>query len=182
MRIPRPRPPRRPAHPLEMWAGHYSAAFMVAALAAAIVKDALKAPGGGLGEVLDAPSWIAVAAMYADMSQHSWRLCERCARATPLDGQEAARRWRLALRWTHGKGRFALAVLLALMITWHAVAGRHVPWVYWAGDAALFAAITASYIAMRQHHRLQPWCPWCNWGRGGDKEPSPDVPVPSESK
>ena len=177
----RPGPPKGPASKLEMFLGHYAGHIIAATIITVAVSDALKQPRGITGNLLSLPSAVAIMAVWCDFRQHTWRLCERCARSTPLDGHAAARRWRLALRLTHSKARFALVACLAALITWHSIAGKHVPWWYWMLDVIVFAVMAASYAAARLHNQLQPWCPQCNWGDGGDEEVSPDVPAPTVS-
>jgi hypothetical protein len=164
-----------------MWLGHYRFAILVAYAAYDIWDDLAGQPPGWPDDILRVLVLVFIAAWYSEMRWHGRRLCERCARLSPIDPQKAVRRWRPALRWVHmNRARnTALAVYAAVLLTeaaWNMDGYR--PY----ADIAVISFITVTWAVAGVHSILQPWCPWCNWGRGGDEEVSPEVPDPALSK
>lgn len=172
-----------PGHerPAVMWFGHYSLAVLAVIITALI---ALQGPGREHGWISWAGGVLTVGWLFillvAD-PHHDRRLCERCATATPLDPQTAARCWHPAFMVAHSKFvRFipVTLILLLVAVTWH-IKGQPL-WEYVA-NATILVLSFLTYVSSWQHTRLQPWCPFCNWGRGGEHEEAPDVPAPTVS-
>jgi hypothetical protein len=167
--------------PAVMWAGHYSLAILVVVIGGLI---ALSAAGRVHGWRLDVTTVLTMAWLFillvAD-PHHDRRLCERCAAATPLDPESAARHWHPAFIVAHSKIiKYIPMIFIVGLIafTWH-VKGQPL-WEYVANSVGLFLSFLV-YMSSWQHTRLQPWCPFCNWGHGGEHEEVPDVPAPTVS-
>jgi hypothetical protein len=166
---------------LMMTAGHYML-IPTAMWAAYSIGEALAgSPGGPVGWGQQVLFAVSATCFYCDLRWHGTRLCEKCARATPLDPQRAVRRWKPALRFVH-EMRDRKSVLAVILIV--ALAPVFMP----SGGVStgIYVGVTvvvmAMWVSMWRHSCLQPWCPWCNWGKGGDEEVSPEVPDPALSK
>jgi hypothetical protein len=166
----------------QMFLGHYVLVCTLAYCADIIFEDIAGWPSFWLVHVIsDAAFCLFLVAFWSEIRTHSRKLCERCARSTPLDPQAAVARWRPALRWLHRyrAQKIFVVLLLAVMTTnalWQEDGYRD-----YADMTVVFIFLV--YVTMQhKHKRLQPWCPWCNWGKGGDKEVSPEVPDPALSK
>jgi len=181
MKVPTPRlpVPRGPEIPWMMALGHYMPHFYTGAVAGQVAWDAAGQPSGWASTLSGYAWWIALAPMAAHLLQHMRRLCERCARSTPLDPGKSVRKWKAALRLVHVEGFYLL---------WLGVVGLQVladktgsPGTFrYAADALTTAVLLVFVAATWQHNRLQPWCPWCNWPKGGEHEEVPD-PDPAVS-
>jgi hypothetical protein len=164
-----------------MLLGHYGI-FVLGAYAAYDIWDDLAGqPHGWPRGVLSVFVVAFIACWYSEMRWHGRRLCERCARQSPIDPDRAVRRWRPALRWAHMERahKACLAVYLALVMTelaWNMDGYRRY------ADIAVVSFIVFTWVIQRAHSALQPWCPWCDWGEGGDEEVFPEVPDPALSK
>lgn len=164
-----------------MLVGHYSLYAIGLVIAAIIALDAFGRPHGWLqwANAGLTVCWLVI--LLVASPHHQRRLCERCARATPLDPQAAATRWSLAFRVTHGKvvKFIPLILIVALIVATEGVKGQPL-WEYLANSAVL-VLVFLTYLASWQHTRLQPWCPFCRWGDEGDHESAPEVPAPTVS-
>lgn len=165
--------------PALMRAGHLMPWIASAWAAYSIANDALGEPWDGAWRWTNGIA--AAALLYAVLGSviHGRRLCERCAAHTPLSPEESVARWKPGLRFCH-RERLVKASLIAVM-AWNLAVYRTVPahaWWRYAIDIAVVIYICGFVWLAWQHSRLQPWCPWCRWDKGGDKEPSPDVPAP----
>lgn len=165
-----------------MWLGHYSTAFLLAAVTVSVADDATGQSNGGV-QWRATVAWTAwILAWAAGDHRHREHLCERCIAASPLDPQAEIDRWRRVLRLHHA--RRAMIALFGGIIAWDFASDalfRHPPiWVL-ALDAVTVVVLGASYVVTWKHRQLYPWCPFCRWGDGGEHEVSPDVPAPAAS-
>jgi hypothetical protein len=164
-----------------MWFGHYSLYAIATVIIGLIVLGIFGRPHGWLtlANVVLTIAWLFI--LLVAGPHHNRRLCERCAQATPLDPEAAARRWHLAFMVTHSKvvKFIPLMLVLAVIVVTHGVKGQPL-WEYLLNSAILIPVFLV-YLTAWQHTRLQPWCPFCQWGQGGDHEDAPDVPAPTAS-
>jgi hypothetical protein len=166
----------------QMFLGHYVLVFTLAYCADVIFQDIANWPSFWLAHAVDDAAFILfLVAFWSEVRTHSRRLCERCARSTPLDPQADVARWRPVLRLLHRDRaqKAFFAVLLAYLVR-GALWGGGGYWNY--ADMTVISVLVAYLAAQHKHKRLRPWCPWCNWGKGGDEEVSPEVPDPALSK
>jgi hypothetical protein len=102
-------------------------------------------------------------------SHHERRLCERCAAATPVDGEAAVQRRRPWLRFQHWHSRhrifgvilWAAGLVIPLMTHFEFEAAlTYLPlYLYWSAET----------MANLRHRPVMPWCPQCKgWGWGED--------------
>jgi hypothetical protein len=179
-------PGGRSENPALMWAGHYAVwigTFTCLPLLAAYALTGQ--PGGWILRESDTLVWFAWFGIVAlDAGYHDARLCERCARETPLDPQGAVDRWRWALRANHFRKRtylIILAVILGAVLLVQVIFYSTATWEARVFTLVLILAMGVFDLVQLKHRRLNPWCPWCHWDDGGDEEAVPDVPAPSES-
>lgn len=161
-----------------MFAGHYVVhAYALAALAQT-AWDLAGRPGGWAEETTGQLWIVVLGCIFAEYAQHMNHLCERCARATPLDPEPKVRRWKALLRLVHVNSLFWiwLGIGIIRIVIAHVTRGA----VLLGSDLACTGVTTVLMFSVLQHRRLQPWCPWCNWPKGGEHEEVPD-PDPAVS-
>lgn len=136
------------------------------------------------GWLVAIPGIVGGVASFLELRYHQGRLCERCMASFPLDAANAAERSRLAMRVAHlmverPKWHWYLGMTVIVSVTVWAAASVSV-WV----APVVGTVLVSMMLALRQHSRLQPWCPYCGkGGGGGDEEESPVTPpTPSTSK
>lgn len=168
----------------DMFLGHHSDLIYLALAGVSVAYDVIgeAAEHGPLRWAYLAPSALFLYSLFAGVTVHSNRLCERCVAAAPLDPQAQVERWRPALRVSHARRLWAVAVIV---LTAKAVLWRFFPEnpLLYAADALLASAIACLVAASWAHRRLYPWCPYCNWGGGGSHEEAPEPePGPAARK
>lgn len=115
-------------------------------------------------------------ALYMNSRMHYQHLCEVCAERMPLNGNDAATKYRRALRITHMFGENRRRAFQLIGVIWAYIIASVLL------HSGLFDKITqipltlaagVLLLSIHVHYMLQLWCPWCHWGDGGREEPSP---------
>lgn len=176
------------------WIGHHSPQIFAVAVLSAIATGFLPVPGI---LILTIVRMIVTAVALAAWWKHDTSLCIVCGDLTPMDGDDAAARYRWRLRLIHwvfagymGTGvpwweRRLRIRTRAMPNAWLLLAGLVAavlvfPLTHWWVNAEMtFVAVFGAAFALsfRTHRLLGPWCPQCNWGGGGgpaDIVPNPD--------
>jgi hypothetical protein len=153
--------------------GHFAPGLLVTVVGALIVMTVVPTLGAAVPVIaLFALVALTLFLAYAVLA-HNRGLCERCARALPLDAAAVAGRYRLRFRVAHLFENKAFAVLYLVVVAGSALLSTHPVGRYgWAVVQATLAYLLFVYVT---HQRLQPWCPKCR--NGGQEIQAPARPV-----
>jgi hypothetical protein len=158
--------------------GHWGASILIASILAAIALGVQPPPAGSwIALALPLTLFAGVLVSWVKMRNHDRRLCERCARAMPLNAAETSHYLRHRFAVAHAAGRRGLLVpYLAVLLGSNALLLAGYPGrLGWALVQSSMIYLVLSYSA---HRRFQPWCPQCRDGGGGQERFISPEPLP----
>jgi hypothetical protein len=156
--------------------GHLASSALVVAIVGAIALGLAPPPAGSpMALLLPLALFAMVIGCWMLMRGHDRRLCERCARAMPLNAAQVATAYRNRFALAHADRRFVAGYLLALLASNLLLLGGPAERIGWAGAQSTMIYLV---LADTSHRRFQPWCPTCRNDGGGQSWSDAPDPIP----